>query len=65
MGNGDDPFIYKVFYKHSEIEKTQALQKQDLFEDLIFRRREALFESGLLFGNKINIADFAPKVVVV
>ena len=66
MGSASDPFIYKIFYKPSEIEKTESLQRQDLFEDLIFTRREAIFESGLLFGgNKINIADFAPTPVAV
>ena len=66
MGTASDPFIYKIFYKPSEIEKTESLQRQDLFEDLIFKRKEAIFESGLLFGgNKINIADFAPTPVVV
>jgi hypothetical protein len=26
MGSASDPFIYKIFYKPSEIEKTQSLQ---------------------------------------
>lgn len=65
MGTESDPFVYKIFYKASEIERTETLQKQDLFEDLIFKRKEAIFESGLLFGgNKINITDFAPTPVV-
>jgi hypothetical protein len=27
MGTSSDPFIYKIFYKHAEIEKTQSLQR--------------------------------------
>ena len=66
MGNAEDPFVYKIFYKHQEIEKTQAMQNQDMFQDLISRRKEAIFESGLLLGGtKINISDFAPKPVVI
>jgi len=31
----------------------------------MFKRKEAIFESGLLMGgNKINIAEYAPKTVV-
>ena len=26
VGSASDPFIYKIFYKPSEIEKTQSLQ---------------------------------------
>lgn len=33
---------------------------------MIGKRKEAIFESGLLFGgNKINISDYAPKPVVI
>lgn len=60
--NDQDDFVFKIFFKEKEIEKTKQLQKRDLFEDLIETRKDAIIESSYLIGGtKFNIQDFAPK----
>ena len=58
---GDD-FVYKIFFKDAEIEKTKDLQSKDLFQDLMQSKNDAILESSCLIGRtRVNILDFAPK----
>lgn len=56
-------FMAKIFYKEEEIKEVIIKQQQDLFEEIVELKREAVDDAKMLC-NKIDISCFAPKPVV-